>query len=68
MTDAAVIREIRATREAFAGHGYDVYKMIAALRAKCAERGRSVVTLPPRLVATETDVAEFQPAKPTEAV
>lgn len=48
MTDD-VLREVRATREAFArSHGYDVYAMAAALRRLDEAGDRLVVRLPPR--------------------
>jgi hypothetical protein len=44
-----IIREIRATREAFAAaHGYDIRAMVETLRALGESSGREVVDLPPR--------------------
>jgi hypothetical protein len=66
MTDDAIIREIRATREAFAAaHGYDIQAMGDTLRRLTAESGREVTTLPPRPVTLIP--APSSPAKPTEA-
>ena len=49
--DDDIIKEIRATREAFAAeYNYDVRAMIAALRAEDAGSGRVVVSFPPRPV------------------
>jgi hypothetical protein len=51
MIEDDIIREIRATREAFAAaHGYDVRAMVETLRKKDAAAGRQVVQLPPRPV------------------
>lgn len=66
MTDDTIIREIRATREAFAAaHGYDIQAMGDTLRRLTAESGREVVTLPSRPVTVIP--APNPPAKPTEA-
>ena len=47
--DDDILREIRATREAFAAeHNYNVREMVAALRAEDAASGRVVVSFPPR--------------------
>ncbi|HYH65804.1 MAG TPA: hypothetical protein VD866_13990 [Urbifossiella sp.] len=43
----SILREIHATREAFAAaHGYDVRAMGEALRRSAAEQGRPAVPLP----------------------
>ena len=68
MTDDAIIREIRATREAFAApHGYDVRAMGEALRRSAAGRGIPTVTLPPRPVTDEGVVPLPVPVTPPEA-
>jgi len=49
MIEDEILREIRATRDAFAAeHNYDVRAMVAALRAEDAALGRVVVSFPAR--------------------
>ena len=51
--DDDVLREVRATREAFARtHGYDVRAMVATLRRLNAAGDRQVVRLPARPVVS----------------
>jgi hypothetical protein len=54
MIDDDILREIRATREAFAAaHNYDIRAMAATLQAAETASDREIVTLPPRPVADE---------------
>ena len=51
MTEDAVVREVRAAREAFAAsHRYDIAAMVASLREVAAASGREVVRFAPRPV------------------
>ena len=51
MDEDDVIREIRATREAFAArHNYDLRSMVAELQSRDAAGDRIVVALEPRRV------------------
>jgi hypothetical protein len=54
MIDDDILKEIHATRAAFAErHGFDIRAMAATLQAAEAASGREVVSFPPRPV---TDV------------
>ena len=53
MTEAEVVREVRAAREAFAGsHGYDIRAMVAALHELGVASGRELVRFAPRPAVT----------------
>ena len=44
-----IIEEVRAIRDAFAReYGYDLKAIVAALQREQVERGRPVVSLPPK--------------------
>ena len=62
MTEDEVVKEVRATRAAFAAsHGYDIRAMVAALREVGASSGCEVVRFAARPTA---DAA--QPARPDQ--
>jgi len=49
MIEDEIVREVRATREAFAAsHGYDIRAMVAALHKLGIASGRELVRLAPR--------------------
>jgi hypothetical protein len=50
----AIVEEVRRIRDAMAkAHGYDVKKFVRAVQREEVKRGRELVTLPPRRLATK---------------
>ncbi len=52
MYEDSVLKELHETKERLAAkYGYDVHKLVRALREKREKSGRKAVRLPPRRVA-----------------
>jgi hypothetical protein len=65
-----LLREVRKVREAYAAsHGFDIRRMVAALRELGIASGRELVSFPPRpAIAVQPPQADTDGSKPPEAI